>query len=189
MYKTLALLFTLLVSQAAFANEQQSMEPDNKGNTYTVIEKKHSFFDSLWSHLKQIMPRKTVHTSSRVAVLGVRGSETTESALVPHWEGDLTKDRAFQNKISLFQSAVALCESDEKEKGIMAFESLSSSGDSAFISGSFVGMAGCYSKMGKEDLAKKSLSRLVHKYPNHPMAGEIKSWISKVSDVDNVTSN
>jgi len=90
----------------------QAIAADNKdkGNTYQIVKSERSFFSSLWGKIKRIIPRKHASNTS-TAVIGVRGAETTESALKPHWDGDLSTDSAFRNDVKQFEDGTKPCES------------------------------------------------------------------------------
>jgi len=98
--------FVLLSGQSIAAEPQKT-----KQNTYQVVKSERSFFSSLWSRIKRIVPRKHSARNTTTAVLGVRGAETTESALQPYWVGDLTADPAFRNDIKQFEAQQAVSES------------------------------------------------------------------------------
>ncbi len=169
----LLLTFTF-VSGQSFAAEQKK-----KSNTYQIVKSERSFFSSLWSRIKRIIPRKHVARNTTTAVLGVRGAETTESALQPYWQGDLTQDPAFRNDVKQFDDATKLCESKTPAKGTETFEQLLKTTDSDMLkANTMIALASCYAEHGDEAKGKAQLQAFLDKYPKHPMHDEIKSWVS-----------
>ncbi len=169
------LLFTFgLLSGQAIAADQQK-----KSNTYQVVKSEHSFFGSLWSRIKRIIPRQRTARATTTAVIGVRGAETTESALQPYWQGDLTADPAFRNDIKQFDDGTKLCESKTPEKGTQAFEQLLKTTDSDMLkANTMIALASCYAEHGDEAKGRAQLQAFLEKYPKHPMHDEIQSWVS-----------
>ncbi|MDX8381493.1 MAG: hypothetical protein R8M14_05220 [Ghiorsea sp.] len=169
----LLLAFGLMTGQSIAAEQQK------KGNSYQVVKSENSFFGSLWSRIKRIIPRQHAARNTTTAVLGVRGAETTESALQPYWEGDLTSDPSFQNDIKQFDDGTKLCESKSPAKGTEAFEQLIKSTNSDMLkANSMIALASCYAEHGDEAKGRAQLQDFLSKYPKHPMHDEIASWLS-----------
>ena len=166
--------FGLLSGQALAAEPQKT-----KQNTYQVVKSERSFFSSLWSRIKRIVPRKHTTRNTTTAVLGVRGAETTESALQPFWVGDLTSDPAFRNDVQQFEDGTKLCESTTPEKGTEAFEQLLKTTESDMLkANTMIALASCYAEHGDEAKGRTQLQAFLEKYPKHPMHDEIESWLS-----------
>jgi len=169
----LLLAFGLMTGQSVAAEQQK------KGAAYQVVKSESSFFGSLWNRIKRIIPRQHTSRNMTTAVLGVRGAETTESALQPYWEGDLTSDPSFRNDIKQFDDGTKLCESKSPTKGTEAFEKLIKSTNSAMLkANSMIALASCYAEHGDEAKGRAQLQDFLSKYPKHPMHDEIASWLS-----------
>lgn len=168
------LLFTLgLLSGQAIAADQQ------KSSTYQVVKSERSFFSSLWSRIKRIVPRKQATMNTSTAVLGVRGAETTESALQPYWEGDLSSDSTFRNDIKQFDDGTKLCESKTPDKGTETFEQLLKTTENDMLkANTMIALASCYAEQGDEAKGREQLQSFLVKFPQHPMHGEIQAWLS-----------
>ena len=169
----------LLCTFSIFAMQATAAEQINKRNTYQVVKSERSFFSSLWSRIKRIVPRNHVARSTTTAVLGVRGAETTESALQPYWQGDLTQDPSFRNDVKQFDDGAKLCESKTPQKGTDTFEQLLKTTDSDMLkANTMIALASCYAEQGDEAKGKAQLQAFLDNYPKHPMHDEIKSWLS-----------
>lgn len=168
------LLFTAgLLSGEAIAAEQQ------KNSTYQVVQSERSFFSSLWSRIKRIIPRKSAVANTTTAVIGVRGSETTESALQPYWQGDLASDSTFKNDIKQFDDGTKLCESETPNKGTETFEQLLKTTKNDMLkANTMIALASCYAEHGDETKGREQLQSFLTKFPQHPMHGEIQSWLA-----------
>jgi len=169
----LIILFTFgLLSGQAIAADQQ------KSSSYQVVKSERSFFSSLWSRIKRIIPHQS-NRSTTTAVIGVRGAETTESALQPYWEGDLASDPAFKSDIKQFDDGTKLCESQKPEKGTEAFEQLLKTTENDMLkANTMIALASCYAEHGNEAKGRSQLQTFLKQYPQHPMHDEIQSWLS-----------
>lgn len=170
-------LIIIFLSFGLISSQATAAESTDKSSTYQVVKSESSFFSSLWGKIKSIIPRK--HTTTTTAVIGVRGAETTESALTPHWEGDLSSDSAFRNDVKQFEDGTKLCESDTPQKGTAAFESLlKSTSNDMLKANTLLALASCYAQNGDETKGREHLQTFVSKYPKHPMFDEINTWLS-----------
>jgi len=170
----------MLVLAMAFLSAQVYAADADKRSTYQVVKSERSFFASLWGKVKRIVPnRRSSSVSSTTAVLGVRGAETTETALKPHWEGDLSNDSAFRNDIKQFEDGTSLCESDAPSKGADSFEQLlKTSSNDMLKANTMIALASCYAQQGNEAKGVEHLQTFLLKYPTHPMYDEIRAWVS-----------
>jgi hypothetical protein len=168
-----------LLSFGLLSSQIYAAEHTDKSSTYEVIKSESSFFSSLWGKIKRIIPRKHSTDHTATAVIGVRGAETTESALKPYWEGDLSTDPAFINDVKQFDDATKLCESDTPAKGTATFESLlKNSSNDMLKANTMIALASCYAQHGNEAKGREHLQAFVLKYPKHPMHDEINSWLT-----------
>ena len=169
----------LLLSLGLITGQAMAEETDTKSTTYEVIKSDTSFFGSLWGKIKRIIPRKHSTENTATAVIGVRGAETTESALKPYWDGDLTTDPAFRNDVKQFDDATKLCESKTPSKGTDTFEALlKSSSNEMLKANTLIALASCYGQQGDEAKGRERLQTFVVKYPKHPMHDDISAWLS-----------
>jgi len=167
----------LISGQALAAGNHET--DSKKSNTYQVVESNRSFFGTLWSKIKRIIPKKHTANSNATAVIGVRGAETTESALKPHWEGDLSTDAAFRNDVKQFEDGTKLCESQTPEQGTAVFEGLlKSTSNDMLKANTMLALASCYAQHGDEAKGRAQLKAFVKAYPKHPMHDEVSSWLS-----------
>ena len=146
-------------------------------NVYPKAEE--SFFHSLWGKMRSIMPRRNTNGNQQVtAVIGVRGAETTETALNPHWEDDLSASPTFQSDMKAFEAASLLCEQGDAVEGVREFESLveTSAYDSVQSNG-LLALAACYDRQGNSEKSLAYLKTFAKKYPKHPMSKEVLSYI------------
>ena len=172
-------LTIFLLALGLFSTQAISADNSKKESNYQVIKSESSFFGSLWSKVKRIIPRNHNNSNTATAVIGVRGAETTESALKPHWEGDLSSDSAFKNDVKQFQDGTKLCESDTPNKGTDAFEELLKTSQSDMLkANTMIALASCYAQQGDETKGREHLQTFLVKYPKHPMHDEISSWLA-----------
>jgi len=175
MKKLMVLMMALVMSAGVVMAEESK-----RSSSYEVIKSEKSFFSSLWSKVKRIVPNKrSTNSGTTTAVLGVRGAETTESALKPHWEGDLSTDSAFRNDVKQFEDGTMLCESDTPSKGTAAFEQLlKTSSNDMLKANTMIALASCYGQQGNEAKGREHLQSFLLKYPKHPMHDEVSVWLT-----------
>jgi len=172
-------IIILLLALGLCSTQAISADDAKKGSNYQVIKSESSFFGSLWSKVKRIIPKNNSNNNSATAVIGVRGAETTESALKPHWEGDLTSDSAFRNDVKQFEDGTKLCESETPSKGTDAFEELLRTSESDMLkANTMIALASCYAQQGDEAKGREQLQTFLAKYPKHPMHDEISNWLT-----------
>lgn len=176
MKQLIILFFTaaLMVSPALATDN-----PTAKDNTFKVIKSENTFFGSIWSKIKRVIPTKNSNSGEATAVMGVRGAETTESALKPHWEGDLSSDSAFRNDMKQFEDGTILCESKEPAKGAETFEELLKNTNNDMLkANTLIALGACYAEIGDEKKGREHLQTFANKYPSHPMHLEVSNWLS-----------
>jgi len=138
-----------------------------------------SFFNGLWGKIKAYMPRGRSNVDySTTATIGVRGAETTESALEPYWKDDLVNNPDFKANLQSYDQAQDMCESGDFDGGISAFEELKGKvRDDLIKANVMLGLAACYGGKGDNANSSKQLKAFVKAYPSHPMAKEINRAI------------
>lgn len=172
-------MIIICLSLGLISSQALAAENTDKSNTYQVVKSSSSFFSSLWGKIKRIIPKKHTANNTATAVIGVRGAESTESALKPHWEGDLSTDTAFRNDVKQFEDGTQLCESDTPQKGEAVFEGLLKSTTNTMLkANTLLALASCYAQNGDEAKGREHLQTFVNKYPKHPMFDEVNTWLS-----------
>ncbi len=132
--------------------------------------------------MKSFMPRRNINANHHVtAVIGVRGAETTETALNPHWEQDLASDSVFQSDMKSFESARGLCETGDVSEGTREFEGLvETSSFQSIQSNGLLALAACYDQQGEQKKSLAYLESFVKKFPKHPMTKDVQAFIASV---------
>jgi len=145
-------------------------------------QREHGFFHSLWGKMKTIMPRRNTNANHHVtAVIGVRGAETTETALKPHWEQDLASDPSFQSDMKAFETAGSLCETGDVSEGTRELTGLvETSSFQSIQSNGLLALAACYDQQGEQKKSLAYLESFVKKYPKHPMTKDVKAFIDSL---------
>jgi len=162
MKKHIILTIALMLSAPLMAQQAQAAED--------------GFFSGLWGELKSYMPRSKSNVDYSVtATIGVRGAESTESALDPYWQDDLNNDPVFKANLASFEHAQTLCETGKFDNGITEFKGLSEKADNPLIkANTALALAACYDQQGDHAQSQKYLESFVNHYPKHPMAQKAK---------------
>jgi len=145
-------------------------------------QREQGFFHSLWGKIKTLMPRRNANANQHVtAVIGVRGAETTETALKPHWEQDLASNPTFQSDMASFETAGNLCEKGDVSEGTRELTGLvETSAFKSIQSNGLLALAACYDQQGDHKKSLAYLKSFVKKYPKHPMAKDVEKFIGSV---------
>jgi len=122
------LLVSLLFVPVALAAEPLKTEAP-RTTTRVEVQKAEersslqSLLDEMWSRLRQYGPKLSAkETGTTTVVAGVRGAESTASALTPYWKGDKTKDPAYVAEVNAFNGAQTLAERGDYPAAATAFE-------------------------------------------------------------------
>ena len=136
------------------------------------------FFGKLWDKIQSAAPKPKAVDITKTAVMGVRGAETTETAIRPYWDHDLSEDRRFQEELKTFKQASKECQHGKARKGADELTVLADNSPYAIIqANSLLALAACYHQLKKQHLADKRLRLFIKKFPNHPSAKDVKHYL------------
>ena len=174
---TTLVALTFVAAETCLAAEPVA---NGKGSGEVTVTRSSGFFDGMWGKMRQMMPKKGAEKRQSTAVMGVRGSETTESALNPYWAGDLTSDPKFQSELSAFDQARDECEQGDASKGAAALEALMlNSTQKLFRPNYLLSLSACFQKLGNAEKSDVYLKSFVSDYPDHPLAAEAKAELAR----------
>jgi len=151
----------------------------------TVIKKEDSggfssLLSRLWGKLRAVSPKVSAQESrSTTQVAGVRGTETTETALQPYWKDDKEGDPAFVQQSGAFRAAQQLADNGSFKEAADAFAKFNSDyPDSQLKPNAQFGQA-LSQLSGGDDGGKNGLQQFVSDYPQHPLSEDAKLLLAK----------
>ena len=177
----LCLLFLLIsVSQAEDAVDDSKLITESSG---------HKVFKStlyqIWVRLRALNPKPQAERAGRgqiIVTAGIRGAESTETALKPYWKDDRTTDKLFIEQVENLNAAQVLVDEgkiEEASTALVSFIERYPEGEllpnALFTRGMTLGVAGD-TKNGV-----KTLERFLKEYPEHPLKTDAELVISELA--------
>ncbi|MDX8393519.1 MAG: hypothetical protein R8K21_02900, partial [Mariprofundales bacterium] len=136
------------------------------------------FSGTFWSKMRSYLPEQNKGTTNKTGVLGVRGAETTQSALEPHWEGDLDSEAVLVQDARILEKVEGFCRAGKQKIGIKAAEPLlTDAHDDVIRANTMLALAACHSTAGDAKQGKSYLRQFVQFYPKHPMANDVRAML------------
>ncbi len=189
-------ILSMMLAATAFAaetvntgNSATKNKPDETKNDHkpvvTVIKKEESngfsgMLSRLWGKLRAVSPKVGAQESrAATQVAGVRGAETTESALQPYWKDDKEADPAFVQQSNAFRSAQQLADNGAYPASAAAFEKFCADyPDSPLKPNAQFGRALSQLSAG-DNGGQASLQQFINEYPQHPLVQDAKQLLAK----------
>lgn len=133
------------------------------------------FFSNLLYSLYSLLPRDDSAQYRKTATMGIRGKETTESALQPLWEGDLTRNPAFKQGVERLRSGIQACQSGDVEKGVNILRPVYSQDEfRALQQNAALALAACYGLKGDKKKSEALMAKFIKENPDHPLADRVR---------------
>lgn len=187
--KYLVSILLLCGGVALAAETTQSAKPeeakkDNKP-VVTVIKKEEQsgfggLLSRLWGKLRAVSPKVGVNESrSTTQVAGVRGAETTETALQPYWKDDKEADPAFVQQSNAFRAAQQLADNGSYKDAASAFDKFNQDYPDSQLKPNAVFGRALSQLSGGDDTGKATLQQFVSDYPQHPLSEDAKLLLAK----------
>jgi TolA-binding protein len=167
-------------------NKSKAEEVKKEAKTVVTVIKKEesnsvgSLLSRLWGKLRAVSPKVSSQESrSSTQVVGVRGAETTETALQPYWKDDKEADPAFLQQTNAFRSAQQLADNGAYQEAATAFAKFSADyPDSQLKPNALFGRALSQLSSG-DDNGKVGLQQFVSDYPQHPLSADAKQLLGQ----------
>ncbi|MFQ5935224.1 MAG: tol-pal system YbgF family protein, partial [Acidiferrobacterales bacterium] len=115
----------------------------------------------LWAKVRAYVPRSDPASAQarRTHIAGVRGAESTDSALQPYWKGDKSEDPAYLEQLKAFDAAAQLADAGKHQQAAIALNKfLQSYPDSDLNASAQFALAVVYGEIGDKPKAVAALS-------------------------------
>lgn len=153
-------------------------KPTSAGGSVQVSSTS-GLFDSLWTRVRSMVSSGDENMGEEPrysTTAGIRGAKSIKDILKPIWKGkDRKGDEALTPEQKLYHEANQHIEKEEYDKAITKLEEflkVYKSSDKRPLAQVSLGL--CYQKVGKTDMAVKTLDDFLKTYPDHPLAEDVK---------------
>ena len=179
------LLICLLVFLLPVSNAENAADDSN----LITETSEHKVFKStlyrIWVKLRALNPRPQAEKAGRgqiIVTAGIRGAESTETALKPYWKDDRTADKQFVQQVEDLNTAQSMVDEGRIEEAGAALESFIARypegellPNALFAQGLTLGVS------GDNKGGVKVLKRFMKEYPAHPLKTDAELVISELS--------
>lgn len=173
-------LFALLLSGGALAAESQDnivreTKADSvfKGTMYQV-----------WNRLRALSPKNNIEDAARgkvVVTAGIRGAETTDSALKPYWKDDRGNDEQFQQQLASYSAAQQQIDNgDMKAAAASLGKFVDEYPGSELVPNAIFAEAMALAGMGDKAGSIKQFNRFIKENPKHPLRADAEMAIKEL---------
>jgi TolA-binding protein len=174
-------LLSMLAGPVAVATEQQAAAI-RETETHSVF--KGSMY-SIWSKLRALSPKANVEETARgqvVVTAGIRGAESTDTALKPYWKEDRTDDPAYLQQLKSFNSAQELVDGGKLKEAIANLDNfMRQYPDSDLLPNAVFAQAMALAGTGERENSIKHFKKFVKENPKHPLKADAEAAIAELS--------
>lgn len=154
----------------------------------TVIKqtKTHNVFKgallSIWARFKSFSPHsKQTAKVDVVYTAGIRGAESTGTLIKPAWKDDLTQDKAFQEELASFGSAMTQLDNGNLKQASESLGNFISQYHSSTLKPNALFAEGMsYAGLGDNEKSKQVLTKFISEYPTHPLAKDAEVIVGQL---------
>ncbi|HEX5056404.1 MAG TPA: tetratricopeptide repeat protein [Gammaproteobacteria bacterium] len=173
-------LFALILSGSAFATESKdsivretSADSAFKGALYQI-----------WSHLRALSPKSSIEEAGRskiVVTAGIRGAETTDTALKPYWKDDRSNDQQYQQQLASYDTARQLIDKGDMKGAAASLEKfIEQHPGSELAPNAVFAEAMALAGMGDKEASIKQFNRFIKENPKHPLRADAETAIKEL---------
>lgn len=175
-----------LGAQAVYA------ENNNEGGGLVTETGTHRYFKGalyqIWARLRSLNPKPQAERVGRgqiLATAGVRGAESTESALKPYWKDDRTEDKAFIEQVNSLNAAQNLVdEGNIQEAGVALQSFVKRFPEGELLPNALFTQGLVFSAAGDKSNCIKTLKRFIKDYPQHPLKADAEVVVAELGSQD-----
>lgn len=173
-------LFVLLLSVGAIAAENQDnivreTRTDSvfKGTLYQV-----------WSRLRTLSPKANIEDAARsrvVVTAGIRGAESTDSALKPYWKDDRGDDEQYMRQLATYTAAQEqMDKGDLKAAAANLDKFMDEYPGSELLPNALFAQAMALAGMGDQEASIRQFNRFIKENPRHPLRADAEAVIKEL---------
>jgi tetratricopeptide (TPR) repeat protein len=174
-------LFALFLAGSALATESENgIVRETRSNSVF----KGAMYQ-VWSRLRALSPNNGIEeaSSSKVIVTaGIRGAETTDTALKPYWKDDRSNDQQYQQQLASYDAAQQLIEKgDLKGAAANLDKFIEEHPGSELAPNAVFAEAMALAGMGDKEASIKQFNRFIKENPKHPLRTDAETAIKELS--------
>ncbi len=181
--KGLVILLLCLVLPVTYADDV------DKDSELVTESTEHKVFTStlyqIWMKLRALNPKpqdERVGRGKIIVTAGIRGAESTETALKPYWKDDRTTDKQFVQQVEELNSAQLLVDEGKVEEAGAALDAfISSYPEGELLPNALFAQGLTQGAVGDAERGMEALKRFVKEYPAHPLKADAELVISELS--------
>jgi TolA-binding protein len=178
------LLALILCGNSVYAAETQTQ--DSSGiirETQTNSVFKGTMYQ-LWGRLRTLSPKAgSEDANNRVVVTaGIRGAESTDTALKPYWKDDRSNDAEYLQQLQAYNTAQELIDKGQlKEAAASLGKFIDAYPGSELIPNAMFAEAMALAGMGEKSDSIKQFNKFIKDNPKHPLRADAETAIKELS--------
>jgi TolA-binding protein len=180
------LLAMILFGSTVYAAETQVQVPDSNGivrETQTNSVFKGALYQ-VWGRLRTLSPQAgNQDANSRVIVTaGIRGAESTDTALKPYWKDDRSNDADYLQQLQAYNAAQELIDKGQmKEAAANLNKFIDAYPGSELMPNAMFAEAMALAGMGQKSDSIKQFNKFIKENPKHPLRADAELAIKELS--------
>lgn len=162
---------------------------DNNGSGILQETRTDSVFKGalyqVWGRLRAMSPKTNVEDAAQsrtIVTAGIRGAETTDTALKPYWKDDRSNDEQYQKQLAAYNAAQELIDKGDLKgaaAGLNKF--VDEYPGSELMPNAVFAEAMALAGMGEKDASIKQFNRFIKENPKHPLRADAETAIKELS--------
>ncbi len=182
---SLTALILVLCGNSVFATETPTQDGIvRETQTHSVFK---GTMYQVWGHLRSLSPKANIEDAARgkpIVTAGIRGAETTDTALKPYWKDDRSNDEQYMKQLTAYNAAQDLMDKGEMKA---AAASLSKFIDeypgSELMPNAMFAEAMALAGMGDKDASVKQFNKFIKENPKHPLRADAETAVKELGSV------
>lgn len=173
------LLVLLLSAGAAAAENQDNIVRETrtdsvfKGTLYQV-----------WSRLRTLSPKADIEEAARsrvVVTAGIRGAESTDSALKPYWKDDRGNDEQYLKQLAAYNTAQGLMDKGDMKAAAASLDKfMNEYPGSELLPNALFAEAMALAGMGDKEASIRQFNKFIKENPRHPLRADAEAVIKEL---------
>ena len=140
----------------------------------------------VWIKLRALNPKPQAERAGRgriVVTAGIRGAESTETALKPYWKDDRTSDQAFLKQVETLNQAQQLLDDGKiQEAGAALQKFIQNYPEGELLPNALFAQGLAQSAAGDKAGGVKTLKQFIKGYPQHPLKQDAELVIAELGN-------
>jgi TolA-binding protein len=139
----------------------------------------------VWGRLRSLSPKANVEDAAHgkaVITAGIRGAESTDTALKPYWKDDRSNDEQYLKQLEAYSAAQELIDKGEmKAAAANLSKFIDEYPGSELIPNAVFAEAMALAGMGDKDASIKQFNRFIKENPKHPLRADAETAVKELS--------